>query len=110
MTFPKPRTGQPTQSEPQDQRLPSEARMSPWVSPRLIAGGLCPTGNLSLPWLENPVRDIVTMPVTSKIAALVATVVSSFVHAMNLSVAIMCVRVEVEWADVLLKGASRSCW
>ena len=55
-------------------------------------------------------RDIVTMPVTSKIAALVATVVSSFVHAMNLSVAIMCVRVEVEWADVLLKGASRSCW
>ncbi len=61
--FPKPRTGQPRKSEPQAHRLPSEARMSPCLSPKLIAGARLPTGNLS-PCLDNPSQ--VNSPMTPR--------------------------------------------
>jgi hypothetical protein len=51
--FPNPRTGQPAKSDPHDHRLPSEARMSPCLSPKLMAGTPWPTGNLSLPGPEE---------------------------------------------------------
>src|ERR1035437_6635456 len=85
VTLPRPRTGQPAKSEPHDQRLPSDARMSPCVWPILMAGVPFPTGNLSLPWLKEPVGDVVTivaMPVASKIAAMATAVVLSLVQAM----------------------------
>src|ERR1041385_3771991 len=52
---PSPKTGQPRKSHPQDQRLPSDARMSPCLSPRLTAGLALPTGNFNAPRFEVPI-------------------------------------------------------
>src|ERR1035437_717279 len=90
VTLPRPRTGQPRKSEPHDQRLPSDARMSPCLSPRLTAGVPLPTGNQSLPLLEEPAGDIltkVTTPAASKIAAAATAVVLSLGQAMTRRVA-----------------------
>jgi len=40
-------------SDPRDQRLPSDAKTSPCLSPRLMAGARLPTGNLNLPRLAS---------------------------------------------------------
>jgi hypothetical protein len=70
---PKPSRGQPNFSEPQDQRLPSEARMSPYRSPRLIAGAPVPTGNLNLPQSEEPLSRLVIRPVRPTASTMIAT-------------------------------------
>src|SRR5262245_63856391 len=56
--FPDPKTGQPRKSEPQDQRLPSEARINSCLSPRTMAGVPGPTGSLSLPGARRASRTI----------------------------------------------------
>src|ERR1035438_9686368 len=63
VTLPKPSTGQPRKSEPQDQRLPSDARTSPCLSAKLMAGVPLPTGNLSLLVISH-----VTSPVSASSA------------------------------------------
>ena len=85
-TFPNPSTGQPRKSEPHDQRLPSDARMSPCRSPRLMAGVPLPTGSLRLPRLGRPAGDVVrrmAMPAANKIAAPAKALVLSLGQAMT---------------------------
>src|ERR1035437_3375931 len=106
-TFPNPRTGQPAQSEPHAHRLPSDARIRPCLSPRLMAGVPLPTGNLSPTRLKDPGGDIVTMvamPAASRIAAVTTAVVLSLGQAMTGRVARLCVRVEPRQRQ-LVKGA-----
>lgn len=101
VTLPRPSTGQPRKSEPQDHRLPSEARMSPWLWPRPMAGVSWPTGNFSRPWPRFHVGDHVTkMPAASKITAPATNAILNFRRAMNRSVAPRCDCVEVEGIGV----------
>src|ERR1041385_7428216 len=79
VTLPRPSTRQARQSEPHDQRLPAEARMTPCVSPRLIAGVPEPTGNFFRPPLDSLSGDkVTTTPATTKTTAATTSAILSF--------------------------------
>src|SRR5439155_15446705 len=90
--LPKPRTGQPYASSPHDQRLPSEARMTPWDAPNPTAGTPGATGNRILaagirlpdPW--NASFTTTAVPAASARNTVATTAVLIFVQAIKLSV------------------------
>jgi hypothetical protein len=97
-TFPNPSTGHPRKSDPHDHRLPSEARISPCLSPKLNAGVPLPTGNFTRPRPNEPAGNVATInatTATSKTAAPPTAAVFSLVQLILCRVARLPLHVEV---------------